>query len=45
MSANDQNSRDTLYLFRELRYFGLNVNSAHGQFNNPVPSHLAAKNT
>ena len=43
MSANDQNSRDTLSLFRELPYFGLNVNLAHGQFNNCLPSHLPAQ--
>ena len=43
MSANDQNSRDTLSLFRELLYFGLNINLAHGQFNNCLPSHLPAK--
>ena len=43
MSANDQNSPDTLSLFRELAYFGLNVNLAHGQFNNCLPSHLSAK--
>ena len=43
MSANDLNSRDTLSLFRELPYFGLNVNLAHGQFNNCLPSHLPAK--
>ena len=43
MSANDLNSRDTLSLFRELPYFGLNVNLAHGQFNNCLPSHLLAK--
>ena len=43
MSANDQNSRDTLSLLRELPYFGLNVNLAHGQFNNCLPSHLLAK--
>ena len=43
MSANDQNSPDTLSLFRELAYFGLNVNLAHGQFNNCLPSHLPAK--
>ena len=36
MSANDQNSRDTPSLFRELPYFGLNVNLAYGQFNNYV---------
>ena len=43
MSANDQNSRDTLSLLRELPYFGLNVNLANGQFNNCLPSHLPAK--
>ena len=43
MSANDQNSRDTLSLFRELPYFGLNVNLAHGQFNNCLLSHLPTK--
>ena len=43
MSANDQNSRDTLSLLRELPYFRLNVNLAHGQFNNCLPSHLPAK--
>ena len=43
MSANDQNSPDTLSLFRELAYFGLNVNLAHGQFNNCLPSHLPAQ--
>ena len=43
MCANDLNSRDTLSLFREPPYFGLNVNLAHGQFNNCLPSHLPAK--
>ena len=43
MSANDQNSPDTLSLFRELAYFGLNVNLAHGQFNNCLPCHLPAQ--
>ena len=43
MRASDQNSRDTLSLLRELPYFGLNVNLAHGQFNNCSPSHLPAK--
>ena len=38
MSANDQNSRDTLSLFHELPYFGLKVNLAHGQLNNWLPS-------
>ena len=42
MSANDQNSRDTLSLFRELPYFGINENLAHSQFNNCLPSHLPA---
>ena len=43
MSTNDQNSRDTLSLLRELPYFGLNVNLAHGQFNSCLPFHLPAK--
>ena len=43
MSANDQNSRDTLSLFGELPCFLLKVNLAHGQFNNCLPSHLSAK--
>ena len=43
MSANDLNARDTLSLYREFPYFGLNVNLARGQFNNCLPSHLPAK--
>ena len=43
MSANDQNSRDTLSLFGELPCFLLKVNLAHGQFNNCLPFHLSAK--
>ena len=43
MSANDQNSRDTLSLFRDHPYFGLNVNLAHGQFNSYLPSHLSTQ--
>ena len=35
--------RVTLSLFRELPYFRLNVNLAHGQFNTCLPSHLPAK--
>ena len=45
MSANDELSRTeltgyTLSLFCELPYFGLNINLAHGQFNNCLPAHL-----
>ena len=43
MKSLEQNSQDTLCLFRELLHFGLNINLAHGPFNNCLPSHLLTK--